>query len=159
MRLPKRDIIAGCAVAAAVVLYALWLADAAPFDMGVRVTGLVILALGFVASASAVVPGFERLVHGSRLYLAVTSVLGLGALVAGLVTLWSSSTAALAVLTGVLVLLWGIATTHHVLLARTGVCPECGASVRETYCTVCGYDLVRQTRADVTREGLHRHHV
>ena len=62
--------------------------------MGVRVTGLVILALGFVASASAVVPGFERLVHGSRLYLAVTSVLGLGALVAGLVTLWSSSTAA-----------------------------------------------------------------
>ena len=25
-------------------------------------------------------------------------------------------------------------------------CPECGESVRDTYCKVCGYDLVRQTR-------------
>ncbi|RYP88073.1 hypothetical protein EKO23_04310 [Nocardioides guangzhouensis] len=159
MRLPKRDIIASCAVAAAVVLYVLWRADAALLDMSVRATGLVVLVLGFVASASAVVPGFERLLHGNRLYLAVTSVLGLGALVAGIVTLWSSSTTALGVLTGLLVLLWGIATTHHVLLARAGVCPECGSTVRETYCEVCGYDLVRQTRTDVTREGLHRHHV
>ena len=33
-------------------------------------------------------------------------------------------------------------------------CPECGAAVpEETYCEVCGYDLVRKTRADAT---LHR---
>ncbi len=25
-------------------------------------------------------------------------------------------------------------------------CPECGHKVRETYCDVCGYDLVRQTQ-------------
>ena len=25
-------------------------------------------------------------------------------------------------------------------------CPECGESVRDTYCELCGYDLVRQTR-------------
>jgi ribosomal protein L37E len=26
-------------------------------------------------------------------------------------------------------------------------CPECGRKVRETYCDVCGYDLVEKTRA------------
>jgi rRNA maturation endonuclease Nob1 len=25
-------------------------------------------------------------------------------------------------------------------------CPECGHKVRETFCDVCGYDLIRQTR-------------
>jgi len=32
-------------------------------------------------------------------------------------------------------------------------CPECGASVPETYCEICGYDLVQKTRAD---NALHR---
>jgi hypothetical protein len=31
----------------------------------VRVTGLVVLALGFAASATVVVPSFDQLVHGS----------------------------------------------------------------------------------------------
>jgi len=30
-------------------------------------------------------------------------------------------------------------------------CPECGTSVDETCCEVCGYDLVRKTRGDVVR--------
>jgi ribosomal protein L37E len=25
-------------------------------------------------------------------------------------------------------------------------CPECGHKVRQTYCDVCGYDLIEQTR-------------
>jgi rRNA maturation endonuclease Nob1 len=25
-------------------------------------------------------------------------------------------------------------------------CPECGHKVHETFCDVCGYDLIRQTR-------------
>ena len=25
-------------------------------------------------------------------------------------------------------------------------CPECGHEVRETFCDVCGYDLIQQTR-------------
>ena len=151
MRLPKRDIVASCAVAVAVVVYLLWLADAALFGMGTRVTGLEILVLGFVASASAVVPGFTELLHGNKIYLAATSLLGLVALVAGVMVLWSVNTEALAVLMGVLVLLWAISTAHHVLLARTDACPECGASVRETYCEVCGYDLIRKTRGEVSR--------
>jgi hypothetical protein len=32
-------------------------------------------------------------------------------------------------------------------------CPECGASVPETYCDVCGYDLIRKTRDEA---GLRR---
>lgn len=121
MRLPKRDIIATCAVAAAVVVYLLWLADATlPGMSGMRVTGLVILVLGFIASATAVVPSFDRLIHGNRAYLAVTSLLGLAALAAGIVMLWSASSAALAVLMAALVVLWVISTIHHVLLTKAG---------------------------------------
>ena len=157
MRLPKRDIVASCAVAVAVALYLLWLADTTlPGMSSTRVTGAAILVLGFVASASAVVPGFEQLMHGNKAYMAVTSVLGLGALVAGVVMLWSASTAALAVLTGLLVVLWAISTTHHVLLARAATCPECGGHVHETYCEVCGYDLVRRTREEATLDSLSR---
>lgn len=121
MRLPKRDIIATCAVAAAVVVYLLWLADATlPGMSGMRVTGLVILVLGFIASATAVVPSFDQLIHGNRAYLAVTSLLGLAALAAGIVMLWSASSAALAVLMAALVVLWVISTIHHVLLTKAG---------------------------------------
>lgn len=31
-------------------------------------------------------------------------------------------------------------------ITHRGRCPECGKPVRETYCDVCGYDLIRQTR-------------
>lgn len=120
MRLPKKDIFATCAVAAAVVLYVLWLADATvPGMSSTRVTGLAVLALGFAASAVAVVPSFEQLMHGNRLYLAATSVLGVAALAAGIVLLWTASSTALAWLMIALVTLWAISTTHHVVLART----------------------------------------
>ena len=33
-------------------------------------------------------------------------------------------------------------------------CPECGAHVEEAYCEVCGYDLIRKTRADVSLHKL-----
>ena len=85
-----------------------------------RVTGLVILVLGFIASATAVVPSFDQLIHGNRAYLAVTSLLGLAALAAGIVMLWSASSAALAVLMAALVVLWVISTIHHVLLTKAG---------------------------------------
>ncbi len=29
-------------------------------------------------------------------------------------------------------------------------CPACGTSVRETYCDVCGYELVRKTRGEIS---------
>lgn len=138
MRLPKRDIIATGAVAVAVASYLLWLVDAAlPGMTGTRATGLVILALGFLASATAVVPSCDQLMHGNKLYLAVTSMLGLVALIAGVLMLWSASSAPLAVLMAALIALWVISTAHHVVLAKTDwsashdeVVPQAGAGHR-----------------------------
>jgi hypothetical protein len=31
-------------------------------------------------------------------------------------------------------------------------CPECGHKLRETYCDVCGYDLIEQTRDKLLRD-------
>lgn len=57
VNLPKRDVIATCLVAAAGVLYLLWAAGSSPPGMsGARASGALILALGFAASAIAVVP-------------------------------------------------------------------------------------------------------
>lgn len=30
--------------------------------------------------------------------------------------------------------------------ARREQCPECGHEVKESFCDVCGYDLIRQTQ-------------
>ena len=119
MRIPRRDLIATCLVAAAVVLYVLWLVDAAlPGMDSTRTTGLVILGLGFAASATAVVPGFDQLLHGNKAYLTAVSLLGLIAFVAGVVMLWSAGSTALTVLMAVMAVLWIVATIHHTLMAR-----------------------------------------
>jgi len=119
MRVPARDRIATVAVAVAVVVYLLWVAGRTlPGMDGIRVTGLVVLGLGFAASASAVVPGFDELLRGSRPYLVVTSLLGLCSFAAGVVMLVSGSEAALGLVMASMVLLWLIATIHHTALAR-----------------------------------------
>jgi hypothetical protein len=125
MRLPTRDIIATTAVAVAVLLWALWVADATLSGLSSdRATGLAVLVLGFVASASAVVPGFGDLMHGNKSYLAGTSVLGLLALIAGIVTLVSPSSTALALLVAALAALWVISTWHHLVLAKHAPSPR-----------------------------------
>ena len=115
MSLPKRDLIATALVAIAGVLYGLW---ASGVWSSVRATGIVVLALGFVASASAVVPGFEQLLRGNRAYLAVTSLLGLVAFAAGISMLVAASGTALTALVVAMGVLWLIATVHHTMLAR-----------------------------------------
>ena len=92
MRITKRDVIATVLVAAAGVLYGLWVAGSAAAGLdSVRATGLVILGLGFAASASAVVPSFDQLLHGNKIYVAVTSIIGLVAFVAGVQMLIAAS--------------------------------------------------------------------
>jgi hypothetical protein len=152
MRVPRQDVIATGLVAVAVVLYLFWLTDQIVADMSTRATGMVVLGLGFAASAVAVVPGFDQLIRGSRTYLAITSLLGLAALAAGVQMVLSSSGAGLTVLTATMVALWAIATTHHMRLAKAGrpgvqVCPECGSTARQALCDVCGYDLVANARS------------
>ncbi len=124
MRIPMRDRIATVLVALAVIVYGLWVNELAlPGMDSVRVTGLVVLGLGFVASASAVVPGFDELLHGSRLYLAGSSLIGLVAFAAGVVMLVSASEVALGVVMAAMIVLWMIATIHHTVLAGAETAP------------------------------------
>src|SRR5512142_2183401 len=92
MHLPKRDLIATGLVGAAIVLYLLWAFEATVLGLdSTRATGTVVLALGFAASGSAVVPGFDRVMHGSKAYLAVTAIIGLVAFAAGIQMLVAAS--------------------------------------------------------------------
>ena len=120
MNLPKKDVIATGLVAVAGVLYLLWVTGSSPpGTSGMRVTGMVILALGFAASASAVVPSFGQLLHGNKIYVTVTSLIGLAAAIGGVLMLVAESDAGLAVVMAAMVVLWLIATIHHTLLAKT----------------------------------------
>ncbi len=122
MHLPKRDIIATGLVALAGVLYLLWaIGSTLPGMSSARVTGAAILALGFAASASAVVPTFGQLLHGSKAYLVITSLIGLAGLAAGVQMLITANGIGLSVVMAVMAVLWLIATIHHSLLARTGL--------------------------------------
>jgi hypothetical protein len=151
MRLPKRDLIATVFVAIAVLVYLMWAVDSAfPGTGSARVAGVVVLALGFAASASAVVPSFSGLLHGSKAYLAATSVLGTAAFVGGLLTLLSANAWGFAVMIAATIALWLISTVHHWLLARnaaSATCPTCGRPTPQRFCDVCGYDVIEQTRA------------
>jgi hypothetical protein len=116
MKLTSREILASACVGAGMLIYVLWLLGAGWFETaGVRVIAAGVLAFGFVASASAVVPGFGGLLHGSKAYLAGASLLGAGALVAGLCALLGSSSLALGLLVGADLLLWAGSTTRHAL--------------------------------------------
>ncbi len=124
MYLPIRDIIATGLVAVAGLLYALWAVDSAlPGMSSARVTGVAVLALGFAASASAVVPGFGQLLHGNRTYLVLTSLIGLAAFAAGVQMLVTASGAGLTVVMAAMAVLWLIATIHHSLPVKTGPPP------------------------------------
>ncbi len=121
MYLPKRDLIATGLVAVAGLLYLLWAIDSAlPGMSSARATGAAVLALGFAASASAVVPMFDQLIHGNRAYLLLTSLIGLAAFAAGIQMLVTASGPGLTVVMAAMAVLWLIATIHHGLLARTG---------------------------------------
>ena len=125
MHLPKRDVIATGLVAAAGLLYLLWaIGSALPGMRSTRATGAAVLAVGFAASASAVVPTFGQLLHGSKTYLVVTSLIGLVAVIGGVQMLATGSGTALAVVMAAMALLWLIATIHHSLQAKTGLPPQ-----------------------------------
>ena len=85
---------------------------------------MVVLALGFAASASAVVPTFGQLVQGNKTYLVVTSLIGLAAAAAGAQMLITGSGASLSVVMAAMAVLWLNATIHHSLLAKTGLPPQ-----------------------------------
>jgi len=114
MLLARRDRIATLCVALGALVSVLWLAGVGSQGIaGARVVTGIVLALGFVASASAVVPGFVDLLHGSKVYLATTSVLGLAALAAGIAALVGGSEWMLGSLVAATLVLWVLSTARH----------------------------------------------
>ena len=119
MRFGWRDRLASLFVFSGTALYAAWSAGVGSTDdFEVRLLTTMVLLLGVAASASAVVPGFIGLLHGSKAYLVVTSAIGLGALVAGIAALVSAREEWLAMLVTAMVVLWAISTAHHAVLAQ-----------------------------------------
>jgi len=115
MRLTWRDWVATVCVAAAALMYAVWLSEEEVLGIsGARALGLIVLLLGLVASVTAVVFGVgEGLLRAPKLYLAITSLIGLAAFVAGILVLVNESEGMLAALVGSTVGLWLISTVRH----------------------------------------------
>jgi len=92
-----RDRIATLLVATATLIYLLW--PMGPLEgLTASSVAVLVLVLGFIASASAVVPGFAALLSGSRSYLALASVGGLVALACGVLTVAQATEQTLALL-------------------------------------------------------------
>ena len=119
MHLTWRDALATVFVLAAAVLYLLWLAEIEVLGMSSpRAIGGVVMGLGLAASITAVVYGVGAgLMQASKVYLAVTSLIGLGALVAGIMVIVDANEPMLAALLIATVVLWLVSTVRHVLIS------------------------------------------
>ena len=118
MRVSRRDIVATIFVLAGALVYVLWLTShPLPGLSSPRVVAVVVLGTGVAASASAVVPSFMSLLHGSKAYLAVTSVIGAVAAVAGVVAVVRQTDVMLGLLVVTTAVLWIIATVRHMMMA------------------------------------------
>jgi len=126
MRFGVRDGLATLFVAAAAVVYVLWVTGAAMTGWSVRVTAAVVFALGFAACLTdqkqmAVVYGAAG--EGPRppaAYVVLASAVGALALVSGVIALVTGSGAMLAALAASMAGLWVIATARHVLMSGSG---------------------------------------
>jgi hypothetical protein len=114
MHLPARDLLATVLVAVALIAYAIWWLGGVPVLDQVSSVALIVLAMGVVASMSAVVPSFSELMHGSWLYLGAASLFGLVAMGAGVVALINEDGTALSLLLLATVALWAMSTARHV---------------------------------------------
>jgi hypothetical protein len=112
MNLTWRDGIATVLVAAAALVYGLWILGMVD-GLAMEAVAVIVLGLGFLASALAVVPGFGKLIGGSKAYLATASLIGVVALVSGILTVVDGTETTLAVLVLSTLVLWGLATVRH----------------------------------------------
>jgi hypothetical protein len=115
----RPDVFATVLIGIAVLLYVAWAAGAAiPWLAHVRFVALLVLLLGVAASVSAVVPGWDELVHEWRLYFVAASLVGLVAVIAGLWAFVAREPAALGLMVLVTVLLWALSTYRHIRVHR-----------------------------------------
>ena len=115
MSIPWRDRIATLLVATATLIYVLWLTGSLG-GLAASSVAMLVLVLGFLASGSAVVPGFAALLSGSRLYLALASLGGLVALACGVLTIAQGTEQTLALLVIATLGLWAAATVRHTVV-------------------------------------------
>ncbi len=118
MRLTGRDGVATLVVAAAVVIYGLWATGAALSGTSVRVLAAVLFGLGWVGCTSdgpkmAEVFGIGSSRRPPIAYTAIASLVGAGALAAGITALIAGSKAPLAALVAAMLVLWAMATVRH----------------------------------------------
>jgi hypothetical protein len=120
MRLTWRDSLATVFVLVGALLYSLWLAGIEVLGLGPRGVGVVVMGLGLAASVTAVVYGIGAgLMQAPRTYLAIASLIGLVALVSGVITLLTASEAMLGLLVAATVALWLMATIRHSTMTET----------------------------------------
>jgi hypothetical protein len=119
MHLSWRDWLATAFVAAAAVIYILWLTGTELFGTsGPRVVTGMVFGFGLAASLTAVVFGVgEGLFRTNKVYLVIASVLGLAAFITGVIAFTDENEAMLAALVVATVALWLMSTLRHGLSA------------------------------------------
>jgi hypothetical protein len=119
MRLTKRDGLATVCVGAAVLLYLLSPSDIWLFGLtGSQALAVAIFALGVGACYTTLsqmkdVYGYEGRERPPMLYVVLSTLLGAVMLAAGVIAIAGGSSAALATLTGAMVVLWVMTTVRH----------------------------------------------
>lgn len=120
-RLTRRDGLATLVVTAAAALYwAYWVGADLPLVSGSRVLSVVVFVLGVTACAvggNAIVPGESE----PRRWAQVYGIHGVIAFMLAILVLITGSSALLAALVALVVLLWLTATVRHVVVAPTVV--------------------------------------
>ena len=121
MGITIRDRVATVLVGAATLLAIGWFADVLDLhSIDVAWITVAVMVLGVPPSAMAVIPGFAGLIHGSRTYLLVSSLLGLAATAAALATIMNRTEETLIALVALTVILWAGATLRHSGMLATG---------------------------------------
>jgi hypothetical protein len=114
MRISTRDRVATVVVGAAALLAIGWFADLPGLQtLDITSVTVLVLVLGLPLSAAAVIPGFAGLIGGSRIYLAISSALGVAATAAAVLTLVNHTEETLVALVGLTVVLWAASTLRH----------------------------------------------
>jgi hypothetical protein len=118
VRLTWKDGLATLAVAAAVIGYLLWSSDTALTGLSTRGAAVAVFVLGLVGCSSTgerMGETFGGQDHSPLAMVVLTSAVGAVALVAGLAAMIAGSSTMLGVLVVAVVVLWVLATAHHLV--------------------------------------------
>jgi hypothetical protein len=117
MRLTWKDAISTVVMAAIVVIYIAFLnSTTAWLISSARGTAAVVLVLGVVGGCGMGAAAAQYEGKRAQAYRSFASVLGVTALVAGVITLITASTVALAILVAATLALWLVATVRHAVI-------------------------------------------